>query len=118
MIGEESYRTILGNWIAEGVRSLDMDTAEINASPKERLLIDEGLLAEVREKLRRDHGRETKLRLSPGSALRNQGVELISGDGRVAYNNQVKTRILRKQRAIHNLIYDSLFAKAKGRINP
>jgi len=47
-----------------------------------------------------------------GSAWSNVGggILLTAADGRVAFNNQVKTRILRNQRRIHQLIYEAVFA--------
>jgi len=116
-MGEDSYRTILVRWIVEGAMSLEAESATVNASAKERALLDERLLAQAQEVIRQRLGREMKLSLSNGAALRNQGVELISGDGRVAYNNQVKSRILRKQRAIQEMIHDALFAGGSNGTN-
>jgi vacuolar-type H+-ATPase subunit E/Vma4 len=47
--------------------------------------------------------------LSETLPLKSQGVVLTAADGRTAYNNQVKTRILRKEREIRMAIYNTLF---------
>jgi vacuolar-type H+-ATPase subunit E/Vma4 len=49
------------------------------------------------------------LTLSDTPPLKSQGVVLTAADGRTAFNNQVKTRMLRKQREIRMLIYNALF---------
>jgi vacuolar-type H+-ATPase subunit E/Vma4 len=41
--------------------------------------------------------------------LQSQGVVLTAADGRTAFNNQVKTRMLRNRREIQTLIYNTLF---------
>jgi len=47
--------------------------------------------------------------LSEEEPLKSQGVVLTAADGRTAFNNQVKTRILRHKREIQTLIYNALF---------
>ena len=42
--------------------------------------------------------------------LKGQGVVLTTMDGRMAFNNQIRTRMLRKQRQIQKQVYDRLFA--------
>ena len=42
--------------------------------------------------------------------LESQGIVLTTMDGRMAFNNQVITRISRKRREIQMLIYDAAFA--------
>ena len=48
------------------------------------------------------------------AALQAQGVVLTAADGRTAFNNQVPTRMLRRQREIRKLIYDVLFTGNQG----
>ena len=51
------------------------------------------------------------IQLNEEHALLSQGVVLTANNGRVAYNNQVKTRLLRRQQDIQRLIHDRLFAE-------
>jgi vacuolar-type H+-ATPase subunit E/Vma4 len=110
MIDDPDYRNILVNWIAEAAVGLDVESAQINASQKERLLIDEKLLSEVKEKIQKDSGKTVKLTLSQLNPLENQGVVLTATNGRIAFNNQVKTRFSRSQRKIRMIIYNTLFS--------
>ena len=109
MIGDGNYRTSLVSWIIEAAIGLDAQSAHINASEKELGFIDDGLISEVTEKVRDKTGKQISLQLSKSPPLKNQGVVLTADDGRTAYNNQVKTRMLRKEREIRMAIYDALF---------
>lgn len=106
-ISDPSYRTVLRGWIAEAARGLNMDAAEVNASAAELELIDDALLREAMELL------DDKVELSVSNAdpLAQQGVVLTSVNGRLAFNNQVRTRIQRHQREVQSLIHDALFDK-------
>jgi V/A-type H+-transporting ATPase subunit E len=113
IIHEENYRDVLVSWITEAAIGLDVESAEINASQKELLLIDDKLLFEVSEKVKKQTSRQITLVLSNASPLESQGVVLTSSDGRIAFNNQVETRLLRKQREIGTMIYNELFTDDK-----
>ena len=54
-------------------------------------------------------GRQINLQLSKELPLKSQGVVLTAADGRTAFNNQIRTRMLRKEREIRMTIYDTLF---------
>ena len=109
MAGDENYRSVLINWIAEAFIGLGAEAAQINASQKERELIDDRLLSEVKEKIHMHTNKHAQLKLSDAEPLKSQGVVLTATDGRTAFNNQVKTRMLRKQREIQMLIYNAVF---------
>jgi len=109
LVADGSYRSLLVEWIAEAAIGLGAESANINASQRERELIDEQLIAEVKEKVRSCTNSEIELRLSQSQGLRDQGVVLVSSDGRTAYNNQIKIRIMRDERAIRNLLDNNLF---------
>ena len=109
-IGDGDYRSVLVNWIAEAAIGLGAESAEVNASQKERALIDDQLLAEAGEKVRTETGTQVTLTLAAAQPLESQGVILTAADRRTAFNNQVKTRMLRNQRRIRALIHDALFA--------
>jgi vacuolar-type H+-ATPase subunit E/Vma4 len=110
MTGEANYRSILINWIAEAFVGLGVEAAQINASQKERELIDDKLLSEVKEKIRMQNNKQVQLILSDEEPLKSQGVVLTAADGRTAFNNQVRTRMLRNQREIRTLIYNAVLA--------
>ncbi len=110
MTGDENYRSVLINWIAEAFIGLGAEAAQINASEKERALINEPLLSEVKEKIHMQTNKQAQLKLSDAEPLKSQGVVLNAGDGRTAFNNQVKTRRLRNQREIQMLIYNAVLA--------
>lgn len=111
MDSDANYRSVLISWITEAAIGLDVESAEINASEKERLLVDDQLLLEVKEKIHTHSGRQVALRLSDAQPLKSRGVVLTAADGCTAFNNQVKTRMLRNQREIQMLIYKALFAQ-------
>ena len=99
------YRAVLRHWIVEAARGLSVDAAEVNASAAECELMDEALLSEAMEML--EH--KVALTLSKADPLGAQGVVLTSVNGRLAFNNQVRTRIQRHQREIQSLIHEALF---------
>jgi vacuolar-type H+-ATPase subunit E/Vma4 len=110
MIDDGEYRSSLVNWIAEAAVGLGASRAEVNASEKERAMIDDRLLSEAAEKVRTTTGAQVALGLSASPPLAAQGVVLTASDGRTAFNNQVTTRMLRSRREIHAMIHDCLFA--------
>lgn len=110
MIDEPDYRTTLTNWIVEAAIGLEADAVQVNASHRERPLIDAAMLQRVAERVRAQTGRQVTLTLSERPPLKNQGVVLTTVDGHMAFNNQVRTRMLRKRREIQKQMYDRLFA--------
>jgi vacuolar-type H+-ATPase subunit E/Vma4 len=108
--GDANYRSILIDWIIEAAIGLGAEVAQINASEKERAFINDQLISEATEKIRTKTGRQVTLQLSQEPALKLQGIVLTAADGRTAFNNQVRTRMLRKEREIRMTIYDTLFA--------
>jgi vacuolar-type H+-ATPase subunit E/Vma4 len=110
MAGDENYRSVLINWIAEAFIGLGAEAAQINASQKERALIDDRLISEAKEIIHIQTNKQAQLKLSDAEPLKYQGVVLTADDGRTAFNNQVKTRMLRNQREIRTLIYNAVLA--------
>jgi vacuolar-type H+-ATPase subunit E/Vma4 len=113
MIDEPECRNVLKDWIVEAAIGLGAQGAKINASEKERALIDESLIKEVESTIKSKSGKEVKLRLAQDKPLEGQGVVVTADDGRVAFNNQVKTRLSRSERKIRMMIYDTLFSDTK-----
>ena len=113
MTGDENYRSILIDWLTEAAIGLDAESARVNASSEELKLIDDKLLSEVTERVRKQTGGQVELILSGAEPLKHQGVVLTAADGRTAFNNQVRTRMLRNKREIQTLIYNTLFVDDK-----
>ena len=82
-----------------------------NASERERTMIDYELLSETARRVHERTGKQVTLTLSNAPSLKAQGIVLTSTDGRTAFNNQVKTRMQRRQRDIRMKIYDALFTE-------
>lgn len=111
MITDDNYRSVLLGWLVEAAVGLDAEAAVVNASADERNLIDDRMLSEAKERLRGQTGKDVALTLSDGQPLKSQGVVLTAADGHTAFNNQVKTRMLRSKREIQRLIYEALFTE-------
>jgi vacuolar-type H+-ATPase subunit E/Vma4 len=109
MTGDENYRSVLVNWITEAAIGLGAESARINASKEERALIDDRMLSEIARSIQKETGRQISMTLSDANPLQSQGVVLTAADGHTAFNNQVRTRMLRNQREIRTLIYNTLF---------
>ncbi len=109
MTGDKNYRSILTGWLTEAAVGLDAESARVNASPEELKLIDDRVLSEVGRRVRKQTGRQVELILSDEEPLKSQGVVLTAADGRTAFNNQIRTRMLRNKREIQMLIYNTLF---------
>lgn len=136
----EQYRTVLKSWIIEAMIGLGSEHAEVSASRIDLPFIDEKLLSEATDEMRRLSGKKRTLHLAakdpggrPGDAegqraegrvdgqatregeghtpwlLRGQGIILTDRGRRIAFNNQLDTRLLRKERQIQAIIYDTLF---------
>jgi vacuolar-type H+-ATPase subunit E/Vma4 len=111
MVGTEEYRGMLAGWIAEAAVGLGEPEAEVNASAAERAMLDGPLLAAARRDALESTGREVRLTVCAGPPLLGQGVVLAAANGRVAYNNQVATRLAREQTRIRGLIQQALFGR-------
>jgi vacuolar-type H+-ATPase subunit E/Vma4 len=113
MTGDKNYRSPLIGWLTEAAIGLDAESVQVNASETERKLIDDRLLSEVKDRIHEQTGRQVTLTLSDAQPLKHQGVILTAADGRTAFNNQVRTRMLRNKREIQTLIYNTLFVDDK-----
>jgi len=111
MIHSPAYREAMVRWIVEAALGLNADTVRLNASAEERGLIDQALINTVQAKVQQSRMRPISIHIADEPALASQGILLTTEDGRMAYNNQVKTRLLRRQRDIQRLIHDTLFAE-------
>lgn len=112
LITSEDYAVILRGWIVEAAVGLAAEEATVSASSEEWELCRQ-LLPEAERELREILGRE--VRLTPAATTASgQGVVLTAKSGRTAYNNQVRTRMMRRQTAIRRIIYEELSGASYG----
>jgi vacuolar-type H+-ATPase subunit E/Vma4 len=109
MIGSPNYRKILMDWIVEAAIGLNAAGAEVNASVKEKELIDDSLLGKAEEEVKKMTGKKVRLIRSEKEPLLAQGVVLTAENGKIAFNNQVTTRLLRYGTEIQRKIHEALF---------
>jgi len=109
MINTPVYRNALLTWMVEGGVGLDSPSVIVKVSQEEIPIIDNKFLKEAEENVKKITGKDVIFKFSDSDPLSLQGVLLYTEDGRVVFNNQVQTRILRKQREIRKLVYESLF---------
>ena len=108
LIGQPKYRDVLKNWMVEGLIGIGAEKASVNASEKERGLLDTKLLKEAADEAGKYLGISVTLTLSEEPPLHTQGVVVTADDGKTAYNNQVQTRLLRYQSEIRKIVYEEI----------
>lgn len=101
LVGSSSYRTVLIGWIAEAAIGLDKLEAMVSCSFKES--IDDSMLREAERLITQSTGKQVQLHLNTAT-LTGQGIEVTSLDGKIAYNNQVSTRLIRHERKLKELM--------------
>jgi len=101
LVDNDSYRDILVGWIAEATIGLDRSQAQVLCSFKEK--VDDEMLREAEALVKKYSGRDVTLKFG-GAKLTGQGVEVSSMDGKVAYNNQVATRLVCHERDLKELM--------------
>lgn len=113
-VSSPGYRQVLTGWIVEAITGLDAEEVQVNASKKERDLINSKVLGSAAKQVERITGKHVTCTLSTDAPLTGQGVTVTAVDGRTAFNNQIVTSIRRADRKIRNLVYDRLFTKMTG----
>jgi vacuolar-type H+-ATPase subunit E/Vma4 len=111
LIQAPEYRAVLLDWVVEAAVGLGLPEASVNASARELPLLDERLFKEAERRVQELAGRKVSLSRAQGEPLAGQGVVLVGRGGRLAYNNQVSTRLLRRQTEIRKMIYDGIWTK-------
>lgn len=101
LASKKSYRKIQIEWIAEAAIGLDRSEAKVACSFKEQ--IDDAMLREAETLVKQATGKDIALQFS-GATLTGQGIAVSSMDGKVAYNNQVATRMIRHDRDLKELM--------------
>jgi vacuolar-type H+-ATPase subunit E/Vma4 len=112
-IKSSAYKEILVNWIVEAVIGLNTDKAVINVSQKELKLIDNDVIKSACRKIESLVHKKVELTCDSKNPLVAQGVVLYTEDKKMAFNNQVPTRLLRYQSEIRKLIYEELFKEIR-----
>jgi vacuolar-type H+-ATPase subunit E/Vma4 len=107
-VEKKGYENILLHLIVEAAIGLDAPAALVNASERERGIISSKVLNDAQERVKALTGREVRLVLSDEAPLAGQGVVLKSEDERIAYNNQIDTRMRRFASDIRKTIHDRL----------
>ena len=109
MVGSSEYRDVLLAWIVEGAIGLGAVEATVNASAAERKQIDKKMIQAAEAKVKELTGKKVTFAVASGDPLIPQGVVVKAADGRVEFNNQVATRLLRRQSEIRKQIQDVLW---------
>jgi len=104
---DKRYGEILKRWIVEAAVGLAADEAIVTVSPEERSLCEE-VIKDAEREARRIIGREVRLKLGQTDARGDLGAVLTAASGRTGFNNQVHTRMLRKETEVRRIIYDEL----------
>ena len=111
LINTSSYRQVLLNWTIEACMGLESIHMDVNASQEEKSYIDKGFCVDVQKIISEKYKRTIVLTCSTGVPLLGQGIEVTALDGKTAFNNQVKTRMLRLKQSINSIIYSQVFSK-------
>jgi vacuolar-type H+-ATPase subunit E/Vma4 len=111
LVSSPEYGGMLKSWIVEAVMGLSSDACSINSSEKEKPMITASLLSEAETEIERLCGSRVKLSLTDDPPVSGLGVTATSSDGRTAFNNQVQTRLMRRESEIRKLIYHELFGE-------
>ncbi len=113
MTENPEYTAVLQDWIVEAAIGLNLDRASVNASEIERDKIAGQTRKGAEKELKALTGREISLEIASEPPLPGQGIVLTSPDKRIAFNNQVDTRLLRYQSEIRKMISRELFNENK-----
>ena len=113
MTQNPEYTTVLQDLIVEAAIGLNLDRASVNASEIERDKINGQTIKRAEKELKALTGREIRLEIALAPPLPGQGIVLTSTDKRIAFNNQVTTRLLRYQSEIRKMISRELFNENK-----
>jgi vacuolar-type H+-ATPase subunit E/Vma4 len=109
LMEKDEYRETLLNLITEAAVGLGASSITVNATGRELELIDRSMLDEAEKRVESISGKKIRLLKSQEPPLKSQGVLLSSEDNRVTYNNQMKTRMARKQMEIRSIVHERLF---------
>lgn len=105
-IGNPEYGELLSRWIAEGALGVNRPEALVKCSFKET--VTDEILRRAEALILETTGRTVGLSVADGEPLSEQGVVVTSADNRVAFNNQVSTRLRRYEQDVKRIISEAL----------
>lgn len=104
------YAEALEKWAVEACLGLGTEAAILETSPAERKYFDASALEKIRQKIRDRGGPRMELRFSDKSTD-GAGVVARSSDGRLVYDNRIRTRIRRHENTLKKIIHQELIQK-------
>ena len=105
-IGTSAYDDFTAKLIAEGAIAVNDSAVFVSCSFKEK--ITDSVLSAAREYIRTYNGKDILIKISDGEKLVKQGIIVESSNGRLAYNNQISTRLRRFEEDIKKIIIKGL----------
>ena len=109
MTETDEYESLLADWVLEAVMGLAVDRVELNGRMRERNIMTSDWLKAQEQRVKESYGRTVGLSLSEEAPLLGAGVVAKEKGGRLVYNNQIETRLLRNQSDLRKVIYEELF---------
>lgn len=98
------YASVVRRLIVEGIYGIGRTDLILSISQAEEKIVTKEFLNEIATTLSKEVGRSIQLELSP-LWLRKQGVMVADREGRVVYDNQFETRLIRYQSEIRKAVY-------------
>ena len=105
-ISTDQYNNFLIKLIAEGAIAVNDDSPVVSCSFREKVTDD--VLREAEKLIETKTGKKIKLGFNDESKLSGQGIVVESSNGRIAYNNQIKSRLRRFDEDIKMIIINGL----------
>ncbi|MDC7228629.1 MAG: V-type ATP synthase subunit E family protein [Spirochaetales bacterium] len=106
LTGTEKYKSFLVKLIAEGAIAVNDDSPVVRCSFREEL--HEDSLRAAEKLVESETGRHITLSLADKQPLNGQGVVVESANGRIAYNNQITSRLRRFDNDIKMIVINAL----------
>jgi vacuolar-type H+-ATPase subunit E/Vma4 len=113
LIGDPGYDDILQGWISEACIGLGAERATITCSSPEKEAVSR-VLSMALKQASAVTGKTVHVTLSNEEPLTDQGIVLISEDGKTGFSNLVNDRIRRRRGAIRRIVYDKLFGDERN----
>gem|GEM_PF-6688776 len=105
-ISTDQYNNFLIKLIAEGAIAVNDDSPVVSCSFREKVTDD--VLSEAERLIETKTGKKIKLGFVEETKLSGQGIVVESSNGRIAYNNQIKSRLRRFDEDIKMIIINGL----------
>lgn len=115
---KEDYSVIVSDWICEAAAGLGAPEAVVFGGEAEVKRMDKEFLRNTEGKIRERGGLSVSLTLSADPPLREQGILLKTADGRMMYDNTVKTRLRRHEEMIGFHIQKEVFGAGARQERP